>query len=122
MNIVIDMNLTPRWVDFFAANGFAALHWSRIADVRAADDDIANWCRERRQVLVTNDLDFARILALSGEAGPSVLLLRGSPLSPEARGAGVIRILAECANEVDAGAIVTLDWGENFRVRLLPIG
>lgn len=30
MKVVIDMNLTPAWVEFMAANGLEAQHWSAV--------------------------------------------------------------------------------------------
>ena len=44
--------------------------------VARADEVLAGAAREQR-VLVTTDTDFGTILALSGAAGPSVMLLRG---------------------------------------------
>lgn len=109
MKLVIDMNLSPRWASFLNAEGFEAQHWSEVADARAEDSEIVDWCREHRCVLMTNDLDFPRMLAFSSERGPSVLLLRGASLSPEARRKGVQRVVTERRLEVEAGAIVTLD-------------
>ena len=30
MKLLIDMNLSPLWVEFFERNGLYAVHWSRI--------------------------------------------------------------------------------------------
>jgi hypothetical protein len=35
MKIVIDMNLTPLWVDVLDKHGWQAIHWSTIGDPRA---------------------------------------------------------------------------------------
>ena len=34
MKILVDMNLTPEWVQFFATEGIESRHWSTIARVR----------------------------------------------------------------------------------------
>jgi len=52
---------------------------------------------------------------------PSVILLRGEPLGPEQRGDGLIKAIAECSVELDAGAVLTLDWSGRPRARLLPL-
>jgi predicted nuclease of predicted toxin-antitoxin system len=43
MKIVIDMNLTPLWVDVLTGHGWQAVHWSTIGDPRAKDSEIMNW-------------------------------------------------------------------------------
>lgn len=30
MRILVDMNLSPAWIDTFTANGWEALHWSEV--------------------------------------------------------------------------------------------
>lgn len=97
MRLLIDMNLTPRWVE--------ALRAARDCDC----------------VLITNDLDFPRILAHTSNAKPSVILLRGEPLVPELRGDAVVRAIAESSGELSAGAILTIDWWDRPRARLLPL-
>ena len=72
-------------------------------------------------MLLTNDLDFPRILAHTKEAKPSVVLLRGEPLTPESRGAALMQALADCEAELAQGAILTLDWSDRPRARVLPL-
>ena len=33
MRLLIDMNLTPLWVPFFAEQGFESVHWSSIGNL-----------------------------------------------------------------------------------------
>jgi predicted nuclease of predicted toxin-antitoxin system len=72
-------------------------------------------------VLVTNDLDFPQILAYTADSKPSVILLRGEPLIPELRARALLSGIAECTAELDAGAILTIDWTDKPRARLLPL-
>ncbi len=37
MKILIDMNLSPLWVDTFAKHAIEAIHWSSIGDPRTID-------------------------------------------------------------------------------------
>lgn len=32
MKLIVDMNLSPRWVEFLAGAGIEAVHWSMIGD------------------------------------------------------------------------------------------
>ena len=83
MRLLIDMNLTPRWVRCLARAGHESVHWSELGPASAPDTAICEYARERAFVLVTNDMDFPQILAHTAEAKPSVILLRGEPLVAE---------------------------------------
>jgi predicted nuclease of predicted toxin-antitoxin system len=37
MKILVDMNLSPDWVEVFARHGLSAVHWSTIGDPRTED-------------------------------------------------------------------------------------
>ena len=121
MQLVIDMNLTPRWVAFLNSNGHEAFHWMSIGQPTAKDREICEYARQRGLIVVTNDLDFPQILAHTRESGPSVILLRGRRLTPETRGATLIDALKTCAAELGTGAVVSIDWSEQLRIRLLPL-
>lgn len=86
MRLLIDMNLAPRWVRSLIAAGHEAVHWSDAGPVNAPDSKICDYAREHGFVLLTNDLDFPRLLAHTSAGKPSVILLRGEPLTPEVRG------------------------------------
>jgi len=115
------MNLTPRWVPALSASGHDAVHWSELGPVGASDPAICEYARGHGFVLITNDLDFPRILAHTSAGKPSVILLRGEPLVPELRGDALLAAIAECARELDAGAILTIDWSDRPRAHLLPL-
>ena len=121
MRLLVDMNLTPRWVQELADAGHEALHWSEAGDPTASDMEICAFAREHGYVVLTNDLDFPQILAHTRQAGPSVVLLRGEPLTPETRGSALTQALLDCASELMQGAIVSLDWSGPPRARVLPL-
>jgi len=121
MRLLIDMNLTPRWVQHLRGEGHDAAHWSSVGMHGAKDCEICDYAREHGYVLLTNDLDFPQILAHTKESAPSVVLLRGEPLVPEVRGNALLRAIEDCEAELLAGAIVTLDWSDTPRARVLPL-
>ena len=75
--------------------------------------------KESRTV-VTLDADFHAILALSGAAGPSVVRLRIEGLRGEALSGLVATVLSRCADDLAAGALVSVTE-DQIRVRRLPI-
>jgi predicted nuclease of predicted toxin-antitoxin system len=120
MKLLVDMNLSPRWVQFLATKGIDAVHWSTVGDARATDATIMRWALDRGYAVFTHDLDFSAILATAGASGPSVIQVRAQDVLPEAIGDDVVRVLVDHAPALDAGAIVTIDE-LGARVRVLPI-
>jgi predicted nuclease of predicted toxin-antitoxin system len=121
MRFLIDMNLTPRWVPALLTAGHDAIHWSEVGPNGASDPAICDYARRHGFVLITNDLDFPRILAHTSAGKPSVILLRGEPLVPEIRGVALLGAITECAVELESGAVLTIDWSDRPRARLLPL-
>lgn len=121
MDLVVDMNLAPRWCQFLAQNGHTATHWSSIGPHTASDREIFDYARQNKLIVLTNDLDFPQILAHTRASAPSVVLLRGEPLVPEVRGDSLLRALHECKEALSQGAILSLDWAGRPRARLLPL-
>jgi predicted nuclease of predicted toxin-antitoxin system len=76
--------------------------------------------RENDCVVLTHDLDFGDILAATGGTKPSVVQIRSSGMDVAHLGALVAKALAHCAEELDAGALVTID-ASRARIRLLPL-
>ncbi len=58
MKLLVDMNLTPRWVKFLSGLGWEAEHWSNVGDPKASDRFITHWAREKGWAVLTNDLNF----------------------------------------------------------------
>lgn len=96
MRFLIDMNLTPRWVSFLGECGHEAVHWSSVGDPGAKDSQICLLAKQNSLVLLTNDLDFPQIMAYTRDSKPSVILLRGQPLTPEARGSDLLDAMGRC--------------------------
>ena len=120
MKILIDMNLPPRWVQVFAEAGTEAVHWSQLGATTASDREIMTWARKYGHIVFTHDLDFSALLAATQEEGPSIIQVRTQNILPEAIGDLVINALNQFQDELEKGAIITLD-PVRARVRILPL-
>jgi predicted nuclease of predicted toxin-antitoxin system len=120
MNVLVDMNLSPRWVEYFSTKGHHAKHWSEIGEPSASDRKLFDWARMNDYLIMTNDLDFGIILALTHSHGPSVLQIRAQDLMPHAIGHSICSILEYYKTEIETGVLITLD-DQKSRARLLPI-
>ena len=66
MKLLIDMNLSPRWVPIFGRSSIEAKHWSTIGRPDAPDSELMTYALEHDHIVMTQDLDFSAILAASG--------------------------------------------------------
>jgi predicted nuclease of predicted toxin-antitoxin system len=119
MKILIDMNLSPRWVETFAKAGWLADHWSQVGSPTASDRDIMAWAMGNGYVVFTHDLDFSALLAATQLEGPSIIQVRTQYILPEAIGTLVIAALKKFQSELEQGAIITVE-PQRARVRILP--
>jgi predicted nuclease of predicted toxin-antitoxin system len=120
MKLLVDMNLSPRWVDVLRANGFEAVHWASVGNPRATDREIMAHAVQHQRVVLTHDLDFGAILAASNLAAPSVVQIRSGNTDPDVIAAPVLAALRQMEPELAAGALVTVDTTRS-RVRVLPL-
>lgn len=82
MKLLVDMNLSPRWISFLRDAGWVATHWSSVGKADATDSAIMAFAATNDYVVLTSDLDFAAILASSLQKKPSVVQIRAEDLSP----------------------------------------
>ena len=120
MKLLVDMNLSPRWVSVLAGAGIEAAHWSTVGAANATDAEIMAYARAQGYVVLTHDLDFSAILAATHGDKPSVVQIRAENVSPDVIGRAVINALQQMGNELDEGALLTID-PNRARLRLLPL-
>lgn len=119
MKLLVDMNLSPRWVELLVDAGIDAAHWSALGAGNAPDSQIMAYAKANDCVVLTHDLDFGAILAATLGNKPSVVQIRAEDVSPEAIGKQVITALRQMATELDEGALLTVDTNRT-RLRVLP--
>ena len=122
MKLLVDMNLTPDWVRYLSEAGFQAEHWSILGAANASDAEITNFAKAGGYVIFTRDLDFSAILALSCGNAPSVVQLRVQEVLPEDIGEAVVKALRQAEQELEAGALLSIDSPSRARLRVLPLG
>ena len=120
MNLIIDENLPPRWCEFLAPYGITATHWTNIGKPGDLDDFIFDHAAENGSIIITQDLDFTRMLALRGSRLPSVIQLRVPCPTPELAGPTLIHILQDHTQRLLDGCLVSVE-PDRHRIRLLPL-
>ncbi len=120
MKILIDMNLTPNWVNVLESSGFEAVHWSTVGDPAAKDSTIMKWAVQNGYIVFTNDLDFGTLLATTQANAPSVIQVRSQDILPTSIKDLVINSLHQFHTELEEGALITIDEARS-KARILPI-
>jgi predicted nuclease of predicted toxin-antitoxin system len=120
VKLLVDMNLSPSWVERLARHGFEAVHWSTIGAATAPEVEILTFANEHHLVVITNDLDFSAILAASARATPSVVQIRTQDLLSDDVVSTVVHALETHRDHIERGALLSIDEAAT-RVRVLPL-
>lgn len=120
MKLLIDMNLSPKWVSVLKEAGFQAAHWSSIGKIDAPDYEILTYAKSNGYVVFTHDLDFGTILAATKADYPSVIQISTQNVTPEYLVPLVVSALHQFEKHLKDGALVTIDQ-KKLRARILPL-
>lgn len=120
MKLLIDMNLSPKWVSVLEKAGWEAVHWSIIGQPDASDHEILRYAKSNGYVIFTHDLDIGNILAVTKADCPSVIQVRVQDVTPQHLGSLVISAIRQFDRHLKRGAVVTIDEKKS-RARILPI-
>ncbi len=121
MRILLDQGLPRSTALLLTTAGFDAVHVGDIGLAAASDPESLDRARAERRVLVTLDADFHAILATSRATEPSVIRWRIEGLEAQALFALLERVFALCHEDLEHGALVSVEL-TRVRVRRLPIG
>jgi predicted nuclease of predicted toxin-antitoxin system len=119
MKLLVDMNLAPDWAQFLSDAGFEAIHWSTLGQATASDTEIMTYASTHGYVILTHDLDFGIILALTHREKPSIVQIRSEDLYPSVIGKLILSALVLGRADLESGALITVD-SKRTRLRLLP--
>jgi len=120
MKLLVDMNLSPRWVSVLGDAGIESEHWSALGAHDATDLQIMAYAHANDYVVLTHDLDFSAILAVTHGEKPSVVQIRAGDVSPDVIGKQVIVALRQMASDLEEGALLTVEPSRT-RLRVLPL-
>jgi predicted nuclease of predicted toxin-antitoxin system len=120
MKVLVDMNLSPGWVNFLIEAEFEAVHWSDVGESSAPDAELMQWAAARGYVVLTAHLGFGAILATTESKRPSVVQIRNDILTPRAIGGQVAAAIRQTLDELLDGALVSVD-PTRARIRILPL-
>ena len=120
MRLLADLHIAPRTVEFLRTLGHNVCRVTDLLPANASDEEIVERAAQDRRVILTQDLDFSSIIALSGRQTPSLLSLRLNSSKVEIVNAVLQRMLPVLESELEQGALVTIE-DQRVRLRRLPL-
>jgi predicted nuclease of predicted toxin-antitoxin system len=116
-----DLNISPRSVDALKQHGWDIVRVSALLPLRSPDKEILNHAYQAGFAIVTQDLDFSALVALSGRSQPSLITLRLSRSDPETVTRRLLDLTLHPLDQLllEGVAITVEDSGVRFR--RLPI-
>ena len=120
IRVLADMPISPRTVSYLRELGYEAIRANELGMKQSEDEQLLRYAAEQDMIIITLDLDFGGLLALSGMTKPSVVTFRIR--NPDANLInGILKsILPKLQGELEVGASITVEE-ERVRVRRLPI-
>lgn len=120
MKFLADMGLARSTVVFLRAQGHDAVHLRDEGLQRLDDEEIVRKGLAEGRVILTHDLDFGRIVALSQASVPTVITFRLEDMRPVQVNRFLIEVLDRFTPELETGALISVNEG-GVRVRPLPV-
>jgi len=126
IRFLLDMGIAQSTGQYLKSQGHDVVHRHDVVHLREQglerlpDDRIVAKAQDEERAIVTRDLDFGRIVALSGDSVPSIVTLRLSDMTPTRVNTALETVLTEATQSLERGALVTITDG-GIRVRALPI-
>lgn len=120
MRILADVHISPSTVLRLNDLGHDAVRADTILPGSAADRAIVGLAVAEDRVILTQDLDFSEIIALSGDVRPSLITLRLSDPTVENVNLVLESVLPDLEPAVVAGIAATVE-DNRTRIRQLPI-
>ena len=119
-SLLLDQGVPHSSAQLLCAQGVDAIHVSDLGLREASDSVILKRAQELGRVVCTLDSDFHALMALSGAAQPSVILIRAQQLRGPAAAMLIKQIVDRTQAVLDQGALVTAST-DTIRVRRLPV-
>ena len=119
MKFLLDMPVSFLLLDVLQKHGHEGVHAHQIGKDRAPDDELLEIARRESRVIITADLDFPRLMALSLAEGPGLILFRGGNYSDSEMCDLLARVLRKVPAEVLEKSICVVDR-RRVRVTRLP--
>ena len=119
MRFLLNMNIPRRLSRHLEKMGHSSRHVGDMGKTEALDREIIAEAQRSKEVIITHDLDYGRLLAFSRESTPSVIIFRLRNTHPEVLTKRISDVWPKIEKSISEGAIITIEDAA-VRIRGLP--
>ncbi len=120
MRLLADMHISPETVAFLRPRGYDIVRVSDLLPSTASDEALIATALQDGRAILTQDLDFSALVALSQTSKPSVVTLRLASSRVEHVNGILEHALPLKARDAENGALITVEE-HMIRRRFLPL-
>ncbi len=120
MKFLLDMPVSKSLLDVIHSFGHEGVHASDIGKAFATDSELLEMARIENRVIITADLDFPQLLALTFAVGPGIIMFRGGNYSDKGMCDLLVRVFKEVPPENLQISICVVDQ-KRIRITQLPV-
>lgn len=120
IRLLADVHISPKTVGDLQKQGYEIMRSSEVLPANAPDINILEFARTENWVVLTQDLDFSMLVALSRYSQPSLITLRLSSAKPDIVTQRLLAVLPQIEEALQEGSAITIQ-DESIRIRKLPV-
>ena len=120
IRLLADVHISPKTVGDLQKQGYEIMRSSEVLPANAPDINILEFARTENWVILTQDLDFSMLVALSRYSQPSLITLRLSSAKPDIVTQKLLDVLPQIEEALQEGSAITIQ-DESIRIRKLPV-
>ncbi len=120
IRLLADVHISPKTVADLQKQGYEIMRSSEFLPANAPDINILEFARTENWVVLTQDLDFSMLVALSKYSQPSLITLRLSSAKPDIVTQKLLEVLPQIEEALQEGCAITIQ-DESIRIRKLPV-
>jgi predicted nuclease of predicted toxin-antitoxin system len=120
IRLLADVHISPKTVGDLQKQGYEIMRSSEVLPANAPDINILEFARIENWVVLTQDLDFSMLVALSKYSQPSLITLRLSSAKPDIVTQKLLDVLPKIEEALQEGSAITVQ-DESIRIRKLPV-
>jgi predicted nuclease of predicted toxin-antitoxin system len=120
IRLLADVHISPKTVADLQKQGYEIMRSSEVLPANAPDINILEFARTENWVVLTQDLDFSMLVALSRYSQPSLITLRLSSAKPDIVTQKLLEVLPQIEEALQEGSAITIQ-DESIRIRKLPV-
>lgn len=120
MKLLADLHIAPRTAAFLRSLGHDVVRVGEFLPPTASDEEIVAAAIRAGRTIITQDLDFTDLVALSGQSTPSVITLRLASSRVEYVNGVLERLLPDLEEDARRGVLISVQE-TTVRRRTLPV-